>query len=98
MFRCDFKDISYQNGPFVKHIWVYVIFIHPQMLETILGPRPKFSMPTGEDTEEVDLHDYKQSTESTATGSDETCSDDEEEYYYRPGFGTYGPPDGCISQ
>lgn len=39
-------------------------------------------MPTGEDTEEVDLHDYIPGKESSSSPSGEAYSEDEDECYF----------------
>ena len=46
-----------------------------------MGPRPAFTMPVGENTEEVDLHEYVASQESSNSRHREAYSEDEEDNY-----------------
>lgn len=67
-----------------------------QLLETLLGPRAEFTKPTGEDVEEVDLHDYTPTDESNTRNYGEAYSEDDDDY-----MGAHFAPGGrvqCASQ
>lgn len=58
------------------------------MLESLLGPRAEFKMPTGEDVEEVDLQEYTPADESSSRAYGEAYSEDDDDYlgaHFTPG-------------
>ncbi|XP_018333900.1 dnaJ homolog subfamily A member 2 [Agrilus planipennis] len=56
-----------------------------KVLESILPPRPQFTMPVGEHVEEVDLHDYDPNDRSSHSGRSEAYESDDEHIHSGPG-------------
>jgi len=49
-----------------------------KMLESVLPPRPTFEVPTGENVEEVDLHDYDENEQRQYNSRNEAYASDDE--------------------
>lgn len=62
-----------------------------KLLEALLGPKTEFTMPTGEDVEEVDLHDYTPTDDSSSRTYAEAFSEDDDEP-----FGAHFMPGGRV--
>ncbi|CAH1117716.1 unnamed protein product [Phaedon cochleariae] len=55
-------------------------------LETLLPPRPEFTMPIGDHVEEVDLHEFDPNDRSSHSGRGEAYASDDEDQMHGPGI------------
>ncbi|KAF2896899.1 hypothetical protein ILUMI_09286 [Ignelater luminosus] len=53
-----------------------------KQLESVLPPRPAFTMPVGENVEEVDMHEYDPNDRSNASGRGEAYDSDDEHHVH----------------
>lgn len=56
-----------------------------KILESVLPPKPPFSMPIGENVEEVDLMDYDPNDRSGYSRRTEAYASDDEDHVHGPG-------------
>ncbi|KAG5889608.1 hypothetical protein JTB14_024029 [Gonioctena quinquepunctata] len=72
-------DIKFPENHFTSEV-------NLNSLETLLPPRPAFTMPQGENVEEVDLMDFDPNDRSSHSGRGEAYASDDEDQMHGPGI------------